>query len=69
MAESIKPQTVMSAEELLRTEVIVNQALIDILIAKRIISEEELLDTIRKIKLEQQEKIIYQSNRIVSLKR
>ena len=68
MAELIKKQTPMTAEEVLRTEIIVNQALIDILIAKQIISEEELVDSIRKIRVEQ-EKIIQSSRKIVSLKK
>ena len=63
MAERIKPQTVISAEALLRTEIIVNQALIDILIAKQIFSEEELVDSIGKIRLEQ-EKMHQLSNKI-----
>jgi len=67
MSEHINPQKVTSAEEILRTEIIVNQALIDILITKQIISEEELVHSIRKIKLEQ-EKIINRSSKIVSLK-
>ncbi len=52
MAEGITPQTVISAEEALRTEIILNQALIDILIGKGFISENELLNSIRKIKKE-----------------
>ena len=68
MAEQINKQTPMTAEEVLRTEIIVNQALIDILIAKQIISEEELVDSIRKIRVEQ-EKIIQSSRKIVSLKK
>jgi len=57
----------MSAEEVLRTEIIVNQALIDILIAKQVITEEELVSSIRKIKLDQQ-KLLNDSNKIVSIK-
>jgi len=57
----------ISAEEVLRTEVIINQALIDILLTKQIISEDELLNSIRKIKLEQKE-LLSDSNKIVSLK-
>ncbi len=53
MAERIEPQAIFSAEEVIRTEIIVNQALIDILIAKKIISEEELVNSIGKIRLEQ----------------
>ena len=68
MAERINQQTPLSAKEVLRAEIIVNQALIDILIAKQIISEEELVNSIRKIKLEQEEKL-NDSNKIVSLKR
>ena len=54
MAEIIQTQTVISAEEALRTEIILNQALIDILLAKQIISEDELITGIRKIKRERE---------------
>ena len=68
MAKRINQQTPILAEEVLRTEIIVNQALIDILIAKQIISEEELVDSIGKIRQEQ-EKMLNDSNKIVPLKR
>jgi hypothetical protein len=67
MAERVRPKTTISVEEVLRTEIIVNQALIDILLAKRIISEEELVDSIRKIRHEQ-ETMIHGSSNTVSLK-
>jgi len=54
MAEVIQTQTVISAEEALRTEIILNQALIDILLAKQIISEDELIIGIKKIKRERE---------------
>ena len=54
MAERIVTHTVLSAEEALRTEIILNQALIDILIAKGFISENELISSIRKIKKERE---------------
>ena len=54
MAEVIQTQTVISAEEALRTEIILNQALIDILIGKQIISEDELITGIKKIKKERE---------------
>ena len=54
MAEHIVTQTVITAEETLRTEIILNQALIDILIAKGLISEDELIGSIRKIKRERE---------------
>ncbi len=38
----------------MRTEIILNQALIDILIGKKIISENELIIGIRKIKRERE---------------
>ena len=67
MAEPINQQTSISAEEVLRTEIIVSQALIDILIAKQIISEEELVNSIRNIRHEQ--KILRKEpKKIVSLK-
>jgi len=65
MAKLIKPQ-VISAEEVLRTEIIVSQALIDLLVAKRVITEKELLEGIREIKQEQ-EKLLFDSPKIVSL--
>jgi len=54
MAELITNPTVISAEDALRTEIILNQALIDILIAKEIISEDELITGIKKIKRERE---------------
>lgn len=54
MAEVIQTKTVISAEEALRTEIILNQALIDILITKQIISEDELITGIKKIKRERE---------------
>ena len=67
MAKCNTRENHMSAEEVLRTEIIVNQALIDILIAKQVITEEELVSSIRKIKLDQQ-KLLNDSNKIVSIK-
>jgi hypothetical protein len=67
MAEPIKQQNSISAEEVLKTEIIVNQALIDILITKQIISEEELMDSIQKIRQEQ-EKMFNDLNKIVPIK-
>jgi len=52
MAEQIITPTVISAEEALRTEILLNQALIDVLITKGVFSEEELIQGIRKIKRE-----------------
>ena len=68
MDELTNRKNLISAEEVLRTEIIVNQALIDILIAKQVISEEELVNSIRKIRQEQME-LLNDSNKIVSLQR
>ena len=68
MAERINQPAPLSAEEVLRTEIIVNQALIDILIAKQIISEEELVHFIRKIRTEQIE-MLKNSDELVSFKK
>lgn len=57
MAERIKTQAVFSTEEILRTEILINQALIDILISKQFISEVELVNSIQKIRLEQEKTI------------
>jgi hypothetical protein len=54
MAELITNPTVISAEEALKTEIILNQALIDILIAKEVISEDELIKGIKRIKRERE---------------
>ena len=58
MAESINPQIVISTEDILRTEMIINQALIDVLIAKQVISEVELVNSIGKIRLEQEKTVM-----------
>jgi len=50
MSRKTKSKKVMSAQDVLKAEIIVNQALIDVLIAKRLVTEEELLKSIRKIK-------------------
>jgi hypothetical protein len=52
MAKETKPKKVISAQDVLKTEMIVNQALIDVLLAKRLITEEELLKSIQNIKRE-----------------
>jgi hypothetical protein len=49
MAECTTRKNHISAEEILRTEITVNQALIDILIAKHVITEEELVNSIQNI--------------------
>ena len=67
MGETGKPQS-LSVEDILRTEIIVNQVLIDLLISKQIISEEELITGIRKIKHEQLN-LINDSKKIVSLRK
>jgi hypothetical protein len=67
MAESFNQQTSLEAEEVLRTEIIFNQALIDILIAKKIITEDELVNSIRNIRYEQ-EILRNESSKIVLLR-
>ena len=53
MAENNDTPKMISTEEMLRTEILINQALIDILIAKEIISEREIIYAIGKIRSEQ----------------
>ena len=67
MAESFNQHTSLEVEEVLRTEIIFNQALIDILIAKKIITEDELVNSIRNIRYEQ-EILRNESSKIVSLR-
>ena len=54
MAEHMASHTVITTEEALRTEILLNQALIDILIAKRLISEDEIISSMQKIKKERE---------------
>ncbi len=54
MAELLTPHTILTAEEVLNTEIILNQALIDLLIKKDIITVEELMKGIKEIKKERQ---------------
>ena len=68
MAERPPPGNAISAHDILRTEVIVNQALINILIAKRLITEEELVSSIQNVKRLHQ-KLLVNSDKIVPLRR
>ena len=54
MAERITPHNVLTVEEVLNTEIILNQALIDLLIKKDIITVEELVKGVKEIKKERQ---------------
>ena len=54
-------------EEILRREITINQALIDLLIAKQVITEKDLVSSIQKIKLDQQ-KMLNNSNKILPIK-
>ena len=54
MAKYCKPKQTISAESILKTEMIINQALIDLLIDKQIITEKELMNSIQEIRREQQ---------------
>ena len=68
MAARKPPEHIVFAQDVLRTEIIFNQALIDLLIAKQVITEEELVSTIQNIKRDHQ-KLIRGSDKIVPLKR
>jgi len=48
MAAQLNPNEVVSLREALDMEIIINQALIDLLVSKGIITEEELLDKIEE---------------------
>jgi len=60
-------ENVVSAHDVLRTEILINQALIDVLIAKNVITEEELVKSIQNIKRDQEK--LLEKSKIVSLKR
>ena len=52
MAEEIENVEEVSVEEALRMEIIFSQALVDLLIAKGLITEEELIERVEEIKKE-----------------
>ena len=52
MANIAKPSDVLSLNEALNMEIIINQALIDILAAKNIFTQEELMEKIEEIRKE-----------------
>ncbi len=51
MADKLDPKETVSAAEALQMEIIVNQALIDILIEKGIFTEDELMVKIEDLKI------------------
>jgi len=52
MANKVNKEDVISLREALNMEIIINQALIDILIAKGILTQEELMEKIEAIRKE-----------------
>ena len=52
MANKTAPNDVVSLREALNMEILINQALIDILVDKGILTQEELMDKIEKLRIE-----------------
>jgi hypothetical protein len=52
MATQLNPNEVVSLREALDMEIIINQALIDLLVSKGIITQEEIMDKIEEIRRE-----------------
>ena len=50
MAEKLDPKEVVSVEEALRMEMFINQALIDLLVAKGILTYDEIQDRIMELR-------------------
>jgi hypothetical protein len=50
MAAQLNPNEVVSLREALDMEIIINQALIDLLVSKGIITQEEIMDKIEEIR-------------------
>jgi hypothetical protein len=50
MATQLNPNEVVSLREALDMEIIINQALIDLLVSKGIITQEEIMDKIEEIR-------------------
>ena len=55
MAEKLDPKETVSFEEALKMEITINQAIIDLLIEKNIITEEELMQKIQEIKFREKD--------------
>lgn len=53
MGEKLDPSEIVSVEEAIKMEMIINQALIDILISKGICTEEEIVDRIKELRKDQ----------------
>ena len=58
-------KNVKSIQDILMTEIIINQALIDILISKQVITEEELVKSVQDVK-KNQLKLLKELNKIIS---
>ena len=52
MANKVNPKDIIPLREALNMEIMINQALIDILVAKGIITQEELMAKIEEIRKE-----------------
>ena len=52
MATKLNPNEVISLREALNMEIIINQALVDLLVSKGIITQEELMEKIEKVRKE-----------------
>ena len=52
MAHKANPNDVISLREALNMEIMINQALIDLLVSKGVITQEELLEKIEEIRKE-----------------
>lgn len=53
MAEQLDQSEIVSVEEAIKVEMLINQALIDILIAKGVCTEDEIVDKIKELRKEQ----------------
>ncbi len=53
MAEKLDPREMVSLEEALKTEMYINQALIDLLVEKGILTHDEILDKIKELRVGQ----------------
>lgn len=51
MAEELDAREVLSIEEALRMEIFISQALVDILVAKGIVTHEEIMQRIKELRV------------------
>ena len=56
LAEKIDSREVVNIEETLKTEIYINQALIDLLVEKGVLKHDKILEKIKKLRVEEKQR-------------